>query len=100
MARIESPDASPLQIPLPDGLGELPAVLALDLSEQTEQVVVDTLPGLRADEAVAYLIVQLAQRLQPPGDRCGSGNPILRDHGAPFSSSYWKGSSGTTQLML
>lgn len=73
-----------LRVPIPDGLGELPAVLALDPPEETEEVAADAIPGLRSGEAVAYSLVQLAQRLRPPGDRCRSRNPVLRDHGTPL----------------
>ncbi len=74
----------PLRVPLPDGLGELPAVLAFDPPEQTDEVAFGPIPGLRAGEAAAYSLVQFAQRLRPPGDRRRPVNPVLRDHGAPF----------------
>ena len=57
-----------LGIPLPDGLGKPPAVLALDLTEQAEEIPTHTLPGLRTGEAVAYSLVQRAQRLRPPAN--------------------------------
>ena len=40
-----------LRVPLADGLGHLPAVLALDPPEQPDEVAFDSFPGLRAGEA-------------------------------------------------
>jgi hypothetical protein len=47
-----------LRISLADGLGYLPAVLALDAAEEPYEVALDSLPGFRAGEAVAYSLVQ------------------------------------------
>jgi hypothetical protein len=79
---------------LPDGFGELPAVLALDAAEQPEQVALDPLPGFRTGEATAYSLVQLPQRFRPSGDHRRFGDPVLRDHDAPFSLLHQKGGSG------
>jgi hypothetical protein len=42
----------PLRIVLADGLGQLPAVLALDLAEQPEEVALRSLPGLRSEKTL------------------------------------------------
>jgi hypothetical protein len=85
-----------LRIPLADGLGHLPAVLALDPTEQPEQVALRPLPGLRAAEAVAYWPVKLSKRLRPIADGGRTGEPTLRDHTPLPSSLQRKGSLGTT----
>jgi hypothetical protein len=79
---------------LSDGLGHLPAVLALDPPEQTEEVAAHALPGFRTGEATAYSLVQLPQRFRPSGDHRRFGDPVLRDHDAPFSLLHQKGGSG------
>jgi hypothetical protein len=74
----------PLRIVLADGLGHLPAVLALDPPEQPEEVAAHTLPSLRAAEAMAYAPMKFSKRLRPLADGRRPGEPTLRDHDAPF----------------
>jgi len=85
-----------LRIPLADGLGYLPAVLALHAAEEPYEVALDTLPGLRASEAVAYPTMKFSQRPRPSADGGRPNDLGLRDHYAPFSSLQRKGSSGTS----
>jgi hypothetical protein len=73
-----------LRISLADGLGQLPAVLALDPAEQTNEVASGALPGLRAAEAVAYPPMQFSKRLRPFADSRRPDDLVLRDHDAPF----------------
>jgi hypothetical protein len=74
----------PLRIVLADGLGQLPAVLALDLAEQPEEVALRSLPSLRSAEAVAYPAMQFSECLLPFADGGRPDGPVLRDHDAPF----------------
>jgi hypothetical protein len=57
-----------LWVPLADSLGHLPTVLALDVAEKPYEVALDTLPSLRASEAVAYPPMKFSQRLRPSAD--------------------------------
>jgi hypothetical protein len=73
-----------LRISLANGLGELPAVLALDPAEQTDEVGAGALPGLRAAEAVAYPPMHFSKRPRPFADGRRPDDPVLRDHNTPF----------------
>ena len=57
-----------LRISLAGGLGELPAVLALNPAEQTDEVASGALPRRRAAEAVAHPPMQFSKRLRPFAD--------------------------------
>jgi hypothetical protein len=73
-----------LRVTLADGLGYLPAVLALHAAEEPYEVALDPLPGLRASEAVAYPTMKFSQRPRPSADGGRFEGPVLREHGAPF----------------
>jgi len=74
-----------LRFSLADGLGELPAVLALDPAEQSKEVAAGALSGLlTAEEVVAYAPMQFSERLRPFADSRGPHDPVLREHDAPF----------------
>ena len=73
-----------LRVLLADGLGELPSVLALHAAEQPNEVALDTLPGLRASEAVSYPPMKPSQRSGPSADGGRPGYCALRDHASPF----------------
>jgi hypothetical protein len=78
--------------PLSEVLGHLPAILALDRTEQAEEVATDPRPEIGAGEARGDMRVQLLERISPSLDALDLLSllrPVVHLSSASHFTSMW-----------